>query len=73
MNYKRKTNRIIYTKATKPGNNIIDADTKLSFGKYKGKTPVDIVIDGDAKYLEWLYKNSSNLKFSDCYKRISGI
>jgi hypothetical protein len=73
MNYKRNANRIIYTNATRPESKLIDTDTILTFGKHKGKTPVDIVLMDDTKYLIWLFNKSTNLKFTDAYKRIAGI
>lgn len=73
MNYNRNTNRRIYTNATRPDSKLIDTDTTLTFGKHKGKTPVDIVLMDDADYLAWLFHNSSNLTFTDGYKRICGL
>jgi hypothetical protein len=73
MNYNRNANRRIYTNATRPESRMIDVDTKLTFGKHKGKTPVDIVLIDDSDYLVWLFHNSSNLTFTDAYKRICGL
>jgi hypothetical protein len=40
-----------------PGKKIFDFDTEINFGKHKGKTPQELIEDGQASYIVWIYDN----------------
>ena len=43
---------------------IVDFNTKFNFGKYKGKTPRQIIENGDLGYLYWIENNVGFVAFS---------
>lgn len=67
LNYNRRTNRHIITRKNRTMTpRIILLETKLWFGKYCGQTINNLISTKEGKqYVQWLYKNLIELKFSE--------